>query len=71
MNSPIQSLINKDQELSEHFESLERKYQILEIRMEALREMKNEVLEEMQKTLAARKEIMGLLEELHDLVKGA
>ena len=70
MNNPIQSLINKDQELSEHFESLERKCQILEIRMEALREMKNEVLEEMQKTLAARKEIMGLLEELQTILKG-
>ena len=70
MNDLIQSLVSKDQELSEHFDSLERKYQILEIRMEALREMKNEVISEMQNTLAARKEIMGLLEELQTILKG-
>lgn len=70
MSDTIQKLLNKDQELSEHFEMLERKYHVLEIRMETLREMKNEVIEEMNETLDARKRIISLIDELHAIISG-
>lgn len=70
MNDLIESLISKDKELSEHFQALERKHQVLDMRVNVLEEMKKEVVAEMQVTIDSRKKIMGLLEELHGILKG-
>lgn len=70
MKDLIESLVAKDKELAERFQELQRKHEILDMRVDVLQQMKKENLAEMQETIDARKQIMRLLEELQTILKG-
>lgn len=70
MKDLIESLVAKDKELAERFQELQRKHEILDMRVDVLQQMKKENIAEMQETIDARKQIMGLLEELQTILKG-